>query len=96
MALRPDHPCIILVIPGSGSGKANVLLNLIKHQRPDIELFVNTSNIHSNEDINCFLMEEKSRKWNTEKFKWKFGRLKSNKEKESVKSVWWYDSRYEI
>ena len=26
-----DHPCRILIIDGSGSGKANVLLNLIKH-----------------------------------------------------------------
>ena len=27
----------ILIIGGSGSGKTNVLLNLIKHQRPDID-----------------------------------------------------------
>ena len=33
----PDHPYRILVIDGSGSGKANTLLNLIKHQRPDID-----------------------------------------------------------
>ena len=32
----PHQPYKILVISGSGSGKANVLLNLIKHQRPDI------------------------------------------------------------
>ena len=32
----PNHPDRILIIGGSGSGKANVLLNLIKHQRPDI------------------------------------------------------------
>ena len=31
-----DHPHRILIIGGSGSGKNNVLLNLIKHQRPDI------------------------------------------------------------
>ena len=30
----PDHPYIILIILGSGSGIANVLLNLIKYQRP--------------------------------------------------------------
>ena len=28
----PDHPYRILIIGGSGSGKVNVLLNLIKHQ----------------------------------------------------------------
>ena len=27
-----DHPYRILIIGGSGSGKTNVLLNLIKHQ----------------------------------------------------------------
>ena len=33
----PDHPYRILVIGGSGSGNTNVLLNLIKHKRPDID-----------------------------------------------------------
>ena len=33
----PDHPHRILIIGGSGSGKTNVLLNLIKNQRPDID-----------------------------------------------------------
>ena len=33
----PDHPYIILFIGGSGSGKTNVLLDLIKHQRPNID-----------------------------------------------------------
>ena len=33
----PDHPYRILIIAGSGSGKNNVLLNLIKHQRPDFD-----------------------------------------------------------
>ena len=32
-----DRPNIILIIGASGPGKANVLLNLIKHQRPDID-----------------------------------------------------------
>ena len=32
----PDHPYRILIIEGSGSGKTNVLLNLIKNQ-PDID-----------------------------------------------------------
>ena len=31
----PDHPYKILIIGGLGSGKTNVLLHLIKHQRPD-------------------------------------------------------------
>ena len=32
----PDHPYRILIIGGSGSGKTNVLLNLIKKQQPNI------------------------------------------------------------
>ena len=32
-----DHPYRILIVGGSGSGKTDVLLNLIKHQRPDID-----------------------------------------------------------
>ena len=32
----PDHPYSILIIGGSGSGKTNVLLNLIENQ-PDID-----------------------------------------------------------
>ena len=28
----PDHPCRILIIGGSGSGKTNTLLNLINNQ----------------------------------------------------------------
>ena len=33
----PNHLYRILKIGGSGSGKTNVLLNLIKNQRPDID-----------------------------------------------------------
>ena len=32
----PDHPCRILTVGGSGSGKTNALLNLINNQ-PDID-----------------------------------------------------------
>ena len=34
----PDQPYRTIIIGGSGSGKTNVLLNLIKHQRPDIDI----------------------------------------------------------
>ena len=33
----PDHPYRLLIIGGSGSYKTNVLRNLIKHQRTDID-----------------------------------------------------------
>ena len=57
----PDHPYRILIIGGSGSGKNSVLLYLIKHQDIDQILtnFIYTSKIHSNQSINCLLMEEK-------------------------------------
>ena len=32
-----DHHYRVFIIGGSGSGKTNVLLNLIKHQQPDID-----------------------------------------------------------
>ena len=32
----PNHPYWILIIGGSGSGTTNVLLNLMKYQRPDV------------------------------------------------------------
>ena len=33
----PDHPYRIMFIGSSGSGKTNVLLSLMKSQRPDID-----------------------------------------------------------
>ena len=33
----PDNPCRFLIIWGWGSGKTNALLNLIKHQQPNID-----------------------------------------------------------
>ena len=33
----PDYPYRILIIGGSGSGKTNMLLNLVNHQQPDID-----------------------------------------------------------
>ena len=32
----PDHPCLILIIGGSGSGKTNSLFNLI-NEKPDTD-----------------------------------------------------------
>ena len=46
----PDHPCRILIILGSGSGKANVLLNLINNQR-DIDKIYLYAKIHMKQNI---------------------------------------------
>ena len=35
----PDHPYRILIIGGSGSGKTNVLLNLIENQQDINEIY---------------------------------------------------------
>ena len=56
----PDHPYRILIIGGSRSRKNNVLLNLIKHQRPDDDNIIYTSKIHSNQSINCLLMKKEN------------------------------------
>ena len=55
----PDHPYSILIIDGSGSGKTNVLLNLIKINDQILTKFTFMLKIHSNQSINCLLMEEK-------------------------------------
>ena len=57
----PDHPYSILIIGGSGSGKSNLLLNLIKHQDQILIKFISTSKIHSNQSINYLLTEEKKK-----------------------------------
>ena len=58
----PDYPYRMLVIVSSESGKTNVLLNLIKNQRPDIDkrsIQTKMSMIHSNQSINWLLTEDK-------------------------------------
>ena len=47
----PDYPYRILIIGGSGSGKANALLNLINNQ-PDIVKYICTLNIYMKQNIN--------------------------------------------
>ena len=47
----PDNPYRILIIGGSGSGKTNALLNLIKNQ-PDIDKMYCILKIHMKLNIN--------------------------------------------
>ena len=53
-----DHTYRILIIDGSGSGKTNVLLNLIKHQQPDIDKIYLYVQDLLYESINYSLTEE--------------------------------------
>ena len=46
----PDHPYRILIIIGSGSGKTNLLLNLISH-KPNIDQFIYMLKIHMKQNI---------------------------------------------
>ena len=55
MTLYSYHPYRILIIGGATSGKNNVLLNLIKHQQPDIKKFIYTSKMHLNLKYQLFI-----------------------------------------
>ena len=64
-----NHSYRIHIISDSGSDKTNVLLKLIKNQRPDIETFYLYLKIpFKSKYMNSLLMEEKSRKRNIIKF----------------------------
>ena len=104
-----DHPYKTLIIRGSGSGKTKVLLNLIRHQRPDLTKFIYLSKTHLNQGINCLLTEKKlgvKKLKNPKAFidysqtiDYVYKNLEGynpTKKKESVNRVWWYDSRYGI
>ena len=54
----PDKPYRTLIIGGSGSGKTNVLLNLIENQ-PDIDKIMCMLKIRIKQNINIELIKEK-------------------------------------
>ena len=47
----PDHPYTILIIGGSGSGKINLLLNLIENQQTLIK-HICMQKIHMKQNVN--------------------------------------------
>ena len=55
----PHHPYRVIFIGGLGSGKTNVLLNIVKYQPQNLTKFIDSSKIHLNQSINCLLTEEK-------------------------------------
>ena len=44
----PDHPYIVLIIGGCGSGKTNSLFNLINHQQDIDKFFLYAKNLNEN------------------------------------------------
>ena len=42
----PDHPCRILIIWGSGSGKTNTLLNLINNQLDIDKIYLHAKDLY--------------------------------------------------
>ena len=59
----PNHPYRILIVEGSGSGKMNALLNLIKRQDDDNDSVINRKvymlKIHMKQNTNCSLTNKK-------------------------------------
>ena len=57
----PDHPYRILIVGASGSGKSNVLLNVIKYQRKYIlDLFIYKRSIRIKVSL---LINEREKVW---------------------------------
>ena len=57
-----DHPDRILMTVGAGSDKTNVLLILIKQQRPNVDkIYLYYLKIHLNQSINYLSAEEKNK-----------------------------------
>ena len=54
-----DHPYRILITAGSGSGKINVLLNLIENQSDIAKIYICTQKIHMKQNINIYMIKEK-------------------------------------
>ena len=55
----PDIPHKILTNDGLGSTKTNLLMNLIKHQQPDIDKIYLYLKDPLNQSINCLLLKLK-------------------------------------
>ena len=103
-----DHIYRILIIGGSGSGKTNLLLNLVKHLQIDIgkiylyvkDPFESKYQLRINGRENVGIKQIKNPVSFIDYFQ-KVDDIYQNlesynprKKQKSVTSVWWYDSRY--
>ena len=103
-----DHIYRILIIGGSGSGKTNLLLNLVKHLQIDIgkiylyvkDPFESKYQLRINGRENVGIKQIKNPVSFIDYFQTIddiYQNLESynpRKKQKSVTSVWWYDSRY--
>ena len=103
-----DHIYRILIIGGSGSGKTNLLLNLVKHLQIDIgkiylyvkDPFEPKHQLRINGRENVGIKQIKNPVSFIDYFQTIddiYQNLESynpRKKQKSVTSVWWYDSRY--
>ena len=103
-----DHIYRILIIGGSGSGKTNLLLNLVKHLQIDIgkiylyvkDPFESKYQLRINGRENVGIKQIKNPVSFIDYFQIIddiYQNLESynpRKKQKSVTSVWWYDSRY--
>ena len=103
-----DHIYRILIIGGSGSGKTNLLLNLVKHLQIDIakiylyvkDPFESKYQLRINGRENVGIKQIKNSVSFIDYFQIIddiYQNLESynpRKKQKSVTSVWWYDSRY--
>ena len=102
----PDHPYRILIIGGSGSGKTNAILNLIKQQDDIDKNYLYAKDL--SEPIYQFLIKKRENvgkkifKWSKSiywgfKYNWwllmKILMITTQQEKEKIYCVWWYDCR---
>ena len=62
-----DNPYRILIIGGSGSGKTNVLLNVIKHQQPDTDIIYLCIKDSFESKYQLLINGRESRKWKLKK-----------------------------
>ena len=100
----PDHPYIILIIGGSGSGKTNALLNLIGQQDDIDKIYLHAK------DLSEPKYEILIKKWKDAGIKhlndpiaffqcfnewrlWKYWWLKPKQKKKKFDCVWWHDCR---
>ena len=104
----PGHPYRILMHDGSGSGKTNVLFNILKNQWPDlVKIYLYVKDPFESKYQLLINRGEKVgvKKWNNPKafidYSQTIDDVYENLEeykptKISVNSVWWYDSKYGV